>query len=47
MSLKRKWQWKYGMGVRVIPSQKLAILQYEIYDTEGQEIDVKEEIEIR
>ncbi|MBR0182843.1 MAG: Rne/Rng family ribonuclease [Bacteroidaceae bacterium] len=47
VSLKRKWQWKYGMGVRVIPSQKLAILQYEIYDTEGQEIDVKEEIEIR
>ena len=46
-SLKNKWQWKYGMGVKVIPSQKLAMLQYEFYDTDGQEIDVKEEIEIR
>ena len=46
-SLKNKWQWKYGMGVKVIPSQKLAMLQYEFYDSDGQEIDVKEQIEIR
>ncbi len=47
ISLCRKWQFKYGLGVRVIPSQKLAFLQYEFYDKDGQEIDVKEEIEIR
>ena len=46
-SLKMKWQWKYGLGVKVIPSQKLGMLQYEFYDSKGQEIDVKEEIEIR
>ena len=46
-SLKMKWQWKYGLGVKIIPSQKLGMLQYEFYDTKGQEIDVKEEIEIR
>ena len=46
-SLRRKWQIKYGFGVKVIPSQKLAFLQYEFYDKDGQEIDVKEEIEIR
>ena len=46
-SLKHKWQWKYGFGVKIIPSQKLGMLQYEFYDTDGQEIDVKEEIEIR
>ena len=46
-SLKMKWQWRYGLGVKIIPSQKLGMLQYEFYDTTGQEIDVKEEIEIR
>jgi ribonuclease G len=46
-SLKMKWQWKYGLGVKIIPSQKLGMLQYEFYDSKGQEIDVKEEIEIR
>ena len=44
-SLKRQWQLKYGMGVRVIPSQKLAFLQYEFYDQNRQFIDMQEEIE--
>ena len=47
MSLKRKWQFKYGFGVHVIPSQKLAFLQYEFYDAKRQFIDMKEEIEIK
>jgi len=46
-SLKRRWQYKYGIGVKVIPNQRLAFLQYEFYDKEGQEIDMKEEVEIR
>ena len=46
-SLKRQWQMKYGLGVRVIPSQKLAFLQYEFYDEEKQFIDMKEEIETK
>ena len=46
ISIKRKWQIKYGMGIRIIPSQKLAFLQYEFYDTNGQVIDMKEEFEI-
>ena len=46
-SIKRRWQMRYGLGVRVLPSQKLAFLQYEFYDKQGQEIDLKEEIEIR
>ena len=46
-SLKRKWQFKYGMGVRIIPSQKMAFLQYEFYDANGQFIDMKEEIETK
>jgi ribonuclease G len=44
-SLKRRWQVKYGMGIRIIPSQKLAFLQYEFYDKDRQYIDMQEEIE--
>jgi ribonuclease G len=46
-SLKMKWQWRYGLGIKIIPSQKLGMLQYEFYDNHGHEMDVKEEIEIR
>ena len=44
-SVKRKWQQKYGWGVHIISSQKLAFLQYEFYDSKGEFIDMKEEIE--
>ena len=45
LSLKRQWQLKYGMGLRIVPSQKLAFLQYEFYDKDRQYIDMQEEIE--
>ena len=38
---------KYGLGISVISSQKLAFLQYEFYDREGNFIDMKEEIETK
>ncbi len=44
-SLKMQWQLKYGLGVHIVPSQKLAFLQYEFYDTKQQFIDMQEEIE--
>lgn len=47
VSLKRKWQMKYGLGVHIVPSQKLAFLQYEFYDSKRQFIDMKEEIETK
>ena len=46
-SMKRKWQMKYGMGINVISSQKLAFLQYEFYDKKGNFIDMQEEIETK
>ncbi|MBQ6064737.1 MAG: Rne/Rng family ribonuclease [Prevotella sp.] len=46
-SLKRRWQLKYGFGVRVLSSNKLAFLQYEFYDKDQQFIDMKEEIETK
>ncbi len=45
VSLKRKWQMKYGFGVNIIASQKLAFLQYEFYDKKGEFIDMQEEME--
>lgn len=47
ISLKRRWQMKYGFGLQIIPSQKLAFLQYEFYDSHHQFIDMKEEIETK
>ncbi len=47
ISLKHKWQMKYGFGVHVIPSQKMAFLQYEFYSDKGEFIDMKEEIETK
>ena len=38
---------KYGVGVAVVASQKLAFLQYEFYDRKGNFIDMKEEIETK
>ena len=45
-SLKRRWQLKYGLGVRIIPNQKMAFLQYEFYDANRQFIDMQEENEV-
>ena len=45
-SLKRRWQLKYGFGIRVVSSQKLAFLQYEFYDQNHQFIDMQEENEV-
>ena len=44
--MKRRWQMKYGLGIRVVPSQKLAFLQYEFYDSNRQFIDMQEENEV-
>lgn len=47
VSLKRKWQMKYGWGVQIIPNQKLSYLQYIFYQPNGEEIDMKEENEMK
>ncbi|KAA6308732.1 Ribonuclease G, partial [termite gut metagenome] len=47
ISIKHKWQLKYGFNIKVIPNQKLAFLEYLFYDAAGEEIDMKEEFEIK
>ena len=46
-SLKRKWQIKYGFGVKIVPNQNLQFLTYTFYNPKGEEIDMKEEQEIK
>lgn len=46
-SLKWQWRWRYGWGVKIIPDQSLAFLEYHIYDTNKEEIDLKQEIELK
>ncbi len=46
-SLKFKWRKKFNVGFKVIPDQKLGFLQYVFYDKDGNEIDLKEEIEMK
>ena len=47
ISLRRKWQMKFGFGIKIIPDQSLAFLEYKFYDSNKDEIDMKEEIEIK
>ncbi len=46
LSLYRKWQMRYGFGLRIIPSQKLGFLQYQFTDKNGNEINMTEEIDL-
>jgi len=42
-SLYGKWKRKYGRSFKVIADESLAYLQYKVFDSDGKEIDVKEE----
>jgi ribonuclease G len=46
-SLEAKWRLKNGFGVRVMPVQNLTYLEYHFFDSAGEEIDMKEELEIK
>ncbi len=43
--LKWKWKIKYGMGIKILPIQDFAFMQYKFIDKLNNEIDLKEEIE--
>ncbi len=46
VSLYRKWQMRYGFGLKVIPNQQMGFLQYKFTDKEGNEINMTEEVEL-
>jgi ribonuclease G len=43
-SLKWRWKFRYSMGMKIIPNQSLALLEYKFYDSDRNEIDTTEEI---
>ena len=47
ISLYRKWQMRYGLGIRVVPDQKLTYLEYHFFDKNGNEVDMKETTDIK
>ncbi len=47
ISLKHKWQMKYGFGVKIVPNQELSYLQYTFFNKNGEEIDMQEENELK
>ncbi len=46
-SLKYRWRKKYGVALKVIPNQNMGFLQYQFFDRRNNEIDLKEEIEMK
>ena len=43
------WQWKmkYSHSLKIVPNQSLAFLEYKFYDEDKNEVDMKEEQEIK
>lgn len=46
-SVKRRWQLKYGLGVKVYANQGLAYLQYAFYDMKGNELLMKQQNDMK
>ncbi|MDR1808962.1 MAG: Rne/Rng family ribonuclease [Prevotella sp.] len=47
LSLKWKWKLRYTKELKIIPNQSLAFLEYHFYDENSEEIDLKQEIELK
>ena len=46
-SLKWKWRLKYSMGLKIIPNQSLTLLEYKFYDSDKNELDMTDELELK
>jgi len=47
ISLKWKWRQKYSWKIDVVPNQSLAFLEYQFYDSDKNEIDLKQDYEMK
>ena len=47
VSMLMQWKWKYSKQMKVIPDQRLAMLEYKLYDADNNEFDVKDKLEIK
>lgn len=46
-SIFNKWRLKYTASIKIVPNQSLSYLEYHFYDKNREEIDLKEEIDIK
>ena len=46
-SILQNWKWKYSRKMKVIPDQSLGMLEYKFYDSDNNEFDVKDKLEIK
>lgn len=42
-SMKRHWQFRYGFGFTIVPSQELAFLEYRFYNSNDEFLDMKQD----
>ena len=42
-----KWKMRYSMGIKVIPDQSLAFMQYKFIDVDKNELDMMEENDMK
>lgn len=47
LSLKRRWQMKYGRHIRILANESLAFLEYRFFDSDNIEIDMVQEHEMK
>lgn len=47
ISVKAQWQFKYGLGIKIVPNQSFSFLQYRFLDANGSEIDLKAKNEMK
>ena len=43
LPLSLQWKMKYTRGLKIIPDQSLAFLEYKFFDTDKNELDVKDD----
>ena len=47
ISILSRWKWKYSKQMKTIPDQRLGLLEYKFYDSDNNEFDVNDKLEIK
>ena len=47
ISMRNRWKWKYSRNMKIIPDQSLGFMEYKFYDTEGNEFEISDKLEIK
>jgi len=47
ISIQNRWKWKYSKQMKIIPDQRLGLLEYKFYDSDNNEFDVNDKLEIK